>query len=125
MIERLRNVLCLTRPTRDRSPTPRSTARLARALRRFRDLPIVGEIRQKGLMAAIDLWADPSHKRPFPERLRVGYWTCVRARSYGILARPLGDTLIINPPLVIRPTEIVRVVNGLFRAAKDVAMPRR
>lgn len=65
----------------------------------------VGEIRQLGLINAIELVADKKTKTPFPSELRVGYQIYKQALQRGLLLRPLGDVLYFNPPLTITESE--------------------
>jgi adenosylmethionine-8-amino-7-oxononanoate aminotransferase len=70
-------------------------------LGRIAALPHVGDIRQKGLMAGIELVADKASKQPFPLAARVGAAVCSRARDHGAILRPLGDVVVLMPPLAI------------------------
>jgi adenosylmethionine-8-amino-7-oxononanoate aminotransferase len=76
-------------------------AHLSKKLSRFSELDRVGDVRQCGFIAAIELVADKTSKRPFPAEDRVGARVCAEARQRGLLVRPLGDTIVIMPPLVI------------------------
>jgi adenosylmethionine-8-amino-7-oxononanoate aminotransferase len=74
---------------------------LRRHLERIAALPHVGDVRRKGLMAGIELVADRASKRPFPPAARVGAAVCSRAREHGAILRPLGDVVVLMPPLAI------------------------
>ncbi|MCM8794643.1 MAG: adenosylmethionine--8-amino-7-oxononanoate transaminase [Candidatus Omnitrophica bacterium] len=74
---------------------------LAQELKRFTDHPHVGEIRQRGLMAGIELVADKKSRKPYPLEERVGIRVCRLLRDRGILLRPLGNVIVILPPLAI------------------------
>ena len=58
-----------------------------------RDSPIAGEVRGRGLIAAIELVADRHTRQPFPPSLGVGAFFCERARAHGVIVRAIGDTL--------------------------------
>jgi adenosylmethionine-8-amino-7-oxononanoate aminotransferase len=45
--------------------------------------------------------ADRASKRPFPPQARMGAAVCARARAHGALLRPLGDVVVLMPPLAI------------------------
>lgn len=70
-------------------------------LERFRSRRHVGDVRQKGLIAGIELVADRATKREFTWSEQVGARICRMARSRGVLIRPIADVLIVMPPLAI------------------------
>jgi len=61
--------------------------------------PHVGEIRQSGLMCGIELVADRSSKQVFAPGDRTAHHICLSLRDRGIFLRPLGDVLVLMPPL--------------------------
>ncbi len=64
-------------------------------------LPRVGNVRHKGLVAAIELVSDKPTKKPYPWEDRVGWKVAYKARDQGVLMRPLGNIIVIMPPLSI------------------------
>ena len=82
-------------------------------LRRLADLSCVGDIRQKGLMAGVEIVNDKIDRRPFPPALGAGRRICRMARDRGVLLRPLGDTVVVMPPLAIETDEIVTICRTL------------
>lgn len=68
------------------------------ALARIAALPGVGEVRQRGLMVGIELSPQPGRA--------LGALACARARSHGVILRPLGDVLVWMPPLTITATDL-------------------
>ncbi len=66
-------------------------------------LPAVAEIRTRGFMCGIDLGEHP------PE-LRMGHRVTLEARRRGAIVRPLGDVVILVPPLAIAESELRRLV---------------
>ena len=76
-------------------------ARLTEHLRQMAQLPHVGDVRQRGLMAGVELVSDKAHRTPYPPAERVGARVCKEARPRGLLIRPLGDVIIILPPLAM------------------------
>lgn len=80
--------------------------------------PHVREIRQRGMVAAIDLFAGEG-KPAWPVGARVGMNICMRARERGLLLRPLVDTLVFIPPLVISREEIDFLVENTRAAVDD------
>ncbi len=85
------------------SVAERLTSRLATDIA---GCPGVGEIRQRGLMAGIEL-------APPPGSTRWGRRVCAAAVARGILLRPLGDVVVIMPPLTTTVDEIDQVVDVL------------
>ncbi len=74
----------------------------------------VREIRQRGLMVGIEL-------APPEPGLRWGRRACAGAVSRGVLLRPLGDVVVLMPPLTVTEDEVVRIVDALDGALDDMA----
>jgi adenosylmethionine-8-amino-7-oxononanoate aminotransferase len=70
------------------------------------DLPGVGAVRQRGLMVGVEL--DPP-----AGAVRWGRRVCAAAVGRGVLLRPLGDVVVVMPPLTTTAEEIDRVVDVL------------
>ena len=80
--------------------------------------PHVAELRQRGFAAAIDLQkADGSSYDP---ELRAGLQVCLRARAHGLILRPLGDSLLLVPPLCLSEEELAELVRRTRSAIDDV-----
>jgi adenosylmethionine-8-amino-7-oxononanoate transaminase len=77
-------------------------------------LEAVRDIRVRGLMCGVEL--DDRSGRP-----GLGRRVCALALSRGILLRPLGDVIVIMPPLTIRSHEVERIVDVLSEAISEVA----
>jgi adenosylmethionine---8-amino-7-oxononanoate aminotransferase len=71
----------------------------------------VAAIRRIGLVAGIDIVAAPG--QPFDPELAMGARVCQAAREFGLLTRPVLDTLVLMPPLCISPEEIDFMVQAL------------
>lgn len=82
-----------------------------KGLRRFRELPHVGDIRQKGFMVGIELVADKSTKAPYPPELRMGARVARESRPRGAILRPLGDVVVLMPPLSIKKNELASLLD--------------
>jgi len=96
---------------------PQLPARIAtfqRLLKRFRDLELVGDIRQKGLLAGIELVANRVTRELFPDALQVGKQLCRLAREQGVLIRPLRDTIVIMPPLAIDESLLEQLLDIVY-----------
>lgn len=72
-----------------------------RSLKPLADHPHVGEVRQRGFMVGIELVADRQTKQPYPESEQMGARVCGAARPRGAIIRPLGDVIVLMPPLTI------------------------
>ncbi len=70
-------------------------------LKPFLDLPHVGDVRQKGFMAGIELVKERTSKESYPFEEKRGIKVILEARKRGLIIRPLGDVLVIMPPLGI------------------------
>jgi len=95
-------------------------ARLAERLAGFAELPHVGDVRQRGLMAGIELVADKETKTPYDWIEQVGARVCRKAREFGLLVRPLGDVLVVMPPLAITVEQLDGMIDVLVRCTTDV-----
>ncbi len=76
----------------------------------------VGEIRQAGLMCGIELVADRQTKASFPPGDRNGYHICLALRERGIFLRPLGDVIVLMPPLSSTDAELRHLAASLTAA---------
>jgi adenosylmethionine-8-amino-7-oxononanoate aminotransferase len=93
---------------------------LSRRLEAFKDLPAVGEVRQRGFMTGIELVADKETKAPFPPQERMGIKVIREARKRGVIIRPLGDVLIIMPPLSITEGELEELLAVTYQSIQTV-----
>ena len=101
---------------------PGKAERLRAALaRNLASHPRVGDIRQRGLMVGVELVAERDDARPLPPELATGARVCAAARDHGVILRPLGDVVVLMPPLSITDDEIDLLVTSVERALADVA----
>ncbi len=77
---------------------------LGKELWRFKELPHVGDVRQKGLMVGIELVKNRRTKGSYGARERIGQRVTWEARRRGAVIRPLGDVIVLMPPLTISET---------------------
>ncbi len=97
-----------------------SSARLAERLEELRLRACVGDIRLRGLIAGVELVRDRATRTAFDPRDRVGHLVCLGMRKHGIILRPLGDTVVIMPPLSTTLAEIDAIVDALSACLRDV-----
>jgi adenosylmethionine-8-amino-7-oxononanoate aminotransferase len=90
-------------------------ARLAEHLARIALLPHVGDVRQCGLVAGIELVRDRASKEPYPWPEKRGIRVCEHARTEGVLLRPLGNVIVIMPPLAITLDDLDRIGTAVER----------
>ncbi len=82
-------------------------AQLSEGLRsRFEAHPQVADLRQCGLMAAVELMENPAERQAFPVERQTGANVIRRARKAGVIIRPLGDVIVLMPPLSITRDEL-------------------
>ena len=77
----------------------------------FYNLLSVVEVRQKGFMVGIEL-------RGRPDTL-VGTKVCQLVRKYGVILRPLGNVIVIMPPLSISIEELDYLLMATYRAIEE------
>ncbi len=82
-------------------------AKIERLRRELAQLEGAGEVRQCGLIGAIDLPGGDG---------RLGAMVCQRARKIGLLTRPILDTIVLMPPLVISEDQIGEMVSMLGKS---------
>jgi adenosylmethionine-8-amino-7-oxononanoate aminotransferase len=96
---------------------------LGNACERFREHPHVGDVRQRGMILAIEMVRDRAGREPYPWQERRGLLVYQHALRRGVLLRPLGNVIYFMPPYVIQPQEIDHMVEvaweGLQRASAD------
>jgi len=90
----------------------------------IRPLPHVADIRQRGLMVGIELMRDREKKISYGPADRVGGRVIEEARRRGVILRPLGNVIVLMPPLSITLEELrllVRVTRESIRTATEAA----
>lgn len=78
--------------------------------------PHVGDIRQRGFMVGIELVADKATREPFPLERRLGHQVILAARELGAILRPLGDVIVLMPPLCITAAELDTLCDIAYEA---------
>jgi adenosylmethionine-8-amino-7-oxononanoate aminotransferase len=93
---------------------------LRESLQQLWSLPNVGDIRQVGLIAGIELVRDWRTRKPFDLRDRSGIRVCEAMAKRGVLTRPIGNVIVIMPPYCTTPAQARRVVNALHESIEEV-----
>ncbi|WP_447983109.1 adenosylmethionine--8-amino-7-oxononanoate transaminase [Nitrospira sp. Nam74] len=89
---------------------------LKQLLKPLGDHPHVGEIRQCGLMVGIELVKNRTTREPYPLEERIGHRVAMEARRRGLLLRPIGNVIVLMPPLITTMTELKRMLQILERS---------
>lgn len=79
----------------------------------------VKDIHHIGLICGIDLCASRSSQTEYPIEDRMAAKTCFAMRKHGVWLRPLGNTLVFNPPLITTPDEIDFVMDAIETAMHE------
>ncbi len=93
---------------------------LTKRLEEFWELPHVGDIRQLGFMAGIELVKDKKSGEKYPYGERTGFKVAYKCRERGVFLRPLGDVMVLMMPLVISFEDMDHVLNTLKWAIESL-----
>ncbi|MEW5725074.1 MAG: adenosylmethionine--8-amino-7-oxononanoate transaminase [Thermodesulfobacteriota bacterium] len=93
---------------------------LAQSLSRLAGRPHVGQVRQRGMMAGIELVEDRATRAPYAPGRRLGHRVILEARRHGVILRPLGDVIVIMPPLSISMENLTRLLEVTEKAILTV-----
>lgn len=91
------------------------------ALRGLADLDIVGEVRGSHFMVGIEFVKDKATKAPFTPEDNIGLKIARAAQKRGLIARPLGNILILSPTLILTESQIGRIADILRESIKEVS----
>lgn len=80
----------------------------------------IGEVRQCGFMAGIQLMEDAGSGKDYAWEEQTGARVCLAARAHGLLTRPIRDTLVLMPPLATSEAELGLAVKALSLAITTV-----
>ncbi len=93
------------------------TGRKARLLEQ---LEHVGSVRYRGLMGGVEVVKDKTTKEPYPFEERIGYQIILEARKQGVILRPLGDVIVLMPPLAVSLEELDILFAATEKAIRKV-----
>ncbi len=88
-------------------------AYLQQCLAPLQEHPQVGDVRRRGLIAAVELVADRESRSGYGWAERRGQRACQAALSKGVWLRPLGNVIVIMPPLCARPEHIELIAEAV------------
>lgn len=93
---------------------------LKKGLDRIREFSHVGDVRQKGFMAGIELVKNKQTKEVYPLKDQIAWKVCLRARDKGLIIRPLGNVIVLMPPLTISIQELKNLSRITAGAIKEI-----
>jgi len=91
-------------------------AQLARGLAELARLDHVVDVRQQGMMCGVELAADKASGLAYAPGRRMGHQVTMAARRRGVIIRPLGDTVVLMPPLSSSEQEIAFLLEVVGQA---------
>ncbi|WDI43416.1 adenosylmethionine--8-amino-7-oxononanoate transaminase [Bremerella sp. P1] len=103
---------------------PDKIQRIAEHLSRLIEHPHVGNVRQIGMIAAIELVKNRETGEHFPWTERHGHQVCQFALDHGLWIRPLGDVIVIMPPLAVSMDQIDTMCEVIAQGIDHVTLNR-
>jgi adenosylmethionine-8-amino-7-oxononanoate aminotransferase len=101
---------------------------LTKCLAPLWEIPIVGDIRQCGLTAGIELVRNPETREAFDWREKAGVRVCEKLRDAGVLTRPIGNIIVImlpycsgEPEFTLLQQSLVQAIGGFYREWKETS----
>lgn len=95
--------------------------RLSTMLSELNDLPIVGDVRGSHLMQGIELVSDKQNKTSFDASVEVTTRVFKRCMKRGVVVRPVGNVLVLSPPLIITVEQCADMVKALRESILETA----
>ncbi|MEP6664621.1 MAG: adenosylmethionine--8-amino-7-oxononanoate transaminase [Verrucomicrobiota bacterium] len=89
-------------------------------LNKLWSLPNVGDIRQVGLVAGIELVKNWETRESFPLREQVGIRVCEAMAHRGVLTRPIGNVIVLMPPYCTTGKQISKMVSALAGSIEEI-----
>jgi len=80
----------------------------------------VSDVRQWGFMVGIELAEDKKSRRGYPSEKRMGHKIILEARKRGVMIRPLGDIIVLMPPLTMTDDELKGLLDVTLESIKAV-----
>jgi adenosylmethionine-8-amino-7-oxononanoate aminotransferase len=97
---------------------------LREELKALWSLPNVGDIRQVGLIAGVELVRHWPTRSPFALREKIGIQVCEAMAARGVLTRPIGNVIVLMPPYCCTPAQVRAMVKALAAGIDKVAAGR-
>jgi adenosylmethionine---8-amino-7-oxononanoate aminotransferase len=93
---------------------------LRNELKTLWQLPNVGDIRQVGLIAGIELVRNWRTRAPFDLKERAGIRVCEAMARRGVLTRPVGNVIVLMPPYCTTPAQLRTMISALRKAVEEI-----
>lgn len=95
-------------------------SQLARSLESLWQLPAVGDLRQVGLIAGVELVRNWRTRQAFSPAERVGARVCEAMARRGVLTRPVGDVIVLMPPFCTTGAQAEKIVRALRESVEEI-----
>ena len=105
--------LALLQTQPSRSARAKLESALRTELQHLWTLPNVGDVRQVGLVAGVELVRNWRTRQPFDWRERAGIRVCEAMARRGVLTRPVGNVIVIMPPYCTTPRQARQIIGAL------------
>jgi adenosylmethionine-8-amino-7-oxononanoate aminotransferase len=86
----------------------------------FLTLAHVGDVRQWGYMIGIELVESKTERKSYPAERRIGHKVILEARKRGVMIRPLGDVIVLMPPLNIGDGDLNILLDAVYESIRAV-----
>ena len=97
---------------------------LAEELKSLWALPNVGDIRQVGLVAGVELVKDWRTHKPYDLHEQAGIRVCEAMARHGVLTRPVGNVIVLMPPYCTTTAQVETMVSALAKAVRETLEAR-
>jgi adenosylmethionine-8-amino-7-oxononanoate aminotransferase len=102
---------------------PAKTELMKQYFAKLAPLSFVGDVRQCGLMGAIEIVKDKSSKESFRPEQKIGAKLCSLMRPAGAMLRPLDDCIVVMPPVAIDLDLLEKLLNIIFHSI-EIDLPK-
>lgn len=96
---------------------------MSESVQELQDHAHVAEVRQRGMILAIEMVKDKSNRQAYPWQERRGVRVYEHGLAHGVLLRPLGNVVYFMPPYIITPEQITHMasvaIEGIHLATSD------
>ncbi|CAN2041273.1 Adenosylmethionine-8-amino-7-oxononanoate aminotransferase [Candidatus Magnetomoraceae bacterium gMMP-15] len=92
----------------------------SKRLEKFKSLLHVGDVRRQGIMVGIELVLNKESKSVYLPEDKIGQKVIAEARKHGLIIRPLGNVIVLMPPLSISIEELDRLCDITYEAIKFI-----